>query len=78
LTAARVTLRSIRRVCKTRNKYVSIASRCWLMTSPKYMFWLIERTLGYMTFNMNAKMRQERDTRTARSGAGLREFWRLD
>jgi hypothetical protein len=78
LTAARVTLRSIRRVCKTRNKYVSIASRCWLMTSPKYMFWLIEPTFKYMAFNMNTKMRQERDTRTARCGGGLREFWRLD
>lgn len=28
LTAARVTLRSISKVCKTRDKYVSIASRC--------------------------------------------------
>jgi hypothetical protein len=28
LTAARVTLRSINKVCKTRKRYVSIASRC--------------------------------------------------
>jgi hypothetical protein len=48
------------------------------MTSPKYMFWLIERAWGYMTFNMNGKLRQGWDTRRARSGAGLREFWLLD
>jgi hypothetical protein len=48
------------------------------MTSPKYMFWLIERAWGYMAFNMNEKARQGRHTRKARYGAGLREFWRLD
>jgi hypothetical protein len=48
------------------------------MTSPKYMFWLIELAWGYMRFNIEIKSRQGWVTRKARSGAGLREFWRLD
>jgi hypothetical protein len=48
------------------------------MTSPKYMFWLIDLALGYMRFNIQLESRQGRDTRKRRNGAGLREFWRLD
>jgi hypothetical protein len=48
------------------------------MTSPKYMFWLIDVAWGYMRFNIKIKNRQGRDTRKPRSGAALREFWRLD
>jgi hypothetical protein len=44
------------------------------MTSPKYMFWLIEWACGYMRFNMDEKPRQGWHTRKASSGAGLREF----
>jgi hypothetical protein len=48
------------------------------MTSPKYMFWLIELGMGYMRFNIEIKNRQGWDTRKPCNGAGLREFWRLD
>jgi hypothetical protein len=44
------------------------------MTSPKYMFWLIDRAVGYMSFNMNTNMRQERHTRTGLAGAALRRI----
>src|SRR5690349_829856 len=48
------------------------------MTSPKYMFWLIEQAWGYMRFNIEIRNRQGWDTRKPRCGAALREFWRLD